>query len=155
MLSLDHMSVAPADYTDLGLPPPKCEFWLTKRGKFCGQDAIGTTERCIYHGGRLLHTAGTLTEFRKEMADTIVPVAMQRLWDIIMDEKAAYPDVIRAAFGIMDRVGLGPVQGLQIDANVRTEAPLAAIQQFLNRVADRLPPAAGDDDDIIDAEVLD
>jgi hypothetical protein len=148
------MTIAPTEFEELGLDPPTCKKLLPKRNRMCGQDAIGTTERCIYHGGRLLDSKQSIVEFRKEMADAIVPVAMQRLWDIIMDEKATHTDVIRAAFGIMDRVGLGPVQGLQIDANVRTEAPLQAIQQLLNRVADRLPPT-GEDEEILDAEVLD
>lgn len=96
----------------------------------------------------------TIADARKSMAESIVPVAMQRLLDIILDEEAAYPDVIRAAFGIMDRVGLGPVQGLQIDARVQAEAPLAAIQALLSRVAARLP-SEEDEGEVVDAEVLD
>jgi len=145
--------VAPIDYVDLGLEPPGCSMWMPKRRKPCGQPAIGKTSRCIYHGGRQLATVEGIVDFRTQMAETIVPVAMQRLWDIIMDEEAAYPDVIRAAFGIMDRVGLGPVQGLQIDATVRTEAPLQAIQQLLARVAERLP--VQEEPEILDAEIVD
>lgn len=129
------------DFLDLGLEPPICGHWLAKRERHCGQPTFPGETLCVYHGGGRLILAANVKEFRDQISENIIPVAISRLMDILLDEDAMPNDVIRAAFGLMDRVGMGPVQGIQIDANISTQSPLVAIQGLLTAVASRLPAA--------------
>lgn len=132
------MTIA-TDYTDLGLTPPVCDHWLAKRQRYCGQPVVAGEMLCVYHGGGRLLLAASVKEFREQISENLLPLAINRLMDILLDEDAMPNDVIRAAFGLMDRVGMGPVQGIQIDGNISVESPLHVIQGLLTSVAARLP----------------
>lgn len=140
------------DYADLGLEPPICDHWLTRRNRECGQPVVSGEDKCVYHGGGRLLLAANVREFREQISENIVPVAINRLMDILLDEDAMPNDVIRAAFGLMDRVGMGPVQGIQIEGNLNVQSPLTAIQGLLTAVASRLPQQVESGLPVLDAE---
>lgn len=146
----DPVRVLPEEYLELGLSLPGCQQWLPRKNRYCGQPQVDRSPLCRYHGGLDLVAVEDVAGLRKQMTEAILPVAIARLLDIVDNPDSVDADVIRAAFGIMDRVGLGPVQGLVIDGNVNVQAPLDALQGMLSQVAARMVPTP----EIVDAEIV-
>jgi hypothetical protein len=123
---------------DLGVfMPEKCRHWNERKERFCTQTAVDDSDFCVYHGGNQQVQALEVAEHRKQLLAVGVPIAVVRLIDVLNDPHEKSENVIRAAFGILDRVGLGPIAGLVVHADETVTAPLEALTAALNAVASR------------------
>lgn len=153
-----------SDLAELGLAPPQCSH-VKSDGRRCGQEATIDSSKCIYHGGAEVATAKMVSLQREEMMRTLLPLAVRRLEGVLLDPEAKEEVVVRAAFGLMDRIGLGPVSGLAIEAKVEVgQTPSELLLASLARIAERLQAqdtterelsSPLQDDDIVDADVVD
>lgn len=132
--------------------PGGCDYWMVEPERYCKHSAIAQTGRCVYHGGTQIYASLTAQQQRDTMLQVLLPQAMQRLAGVLHDPEAKDEIVVRAVFGVMDRVGLGPVQGLILDANVNHRLPREQLSEMLGAIADRL--GGGDVAEIVDAEVV-
>lgn len=152
-----------AELEALGLAPPMCSH-IKPDGKRCSQEAMSESTKCIYHGGVEVQVAKVVAAQREQMMQTLLPVAIRRLEGVLLDPEAKEEVVVRAAFGLMDRVGLGPVAGLTIDAKVEMgQTPSELLLASLAKIAERLQTqdatekalSSGlQDEDIVDGEVV-
>lgn len=131
-----------SELAELGLLPARmpgrCEHWIEKKMRWCSQPALPGVDLCAYHGGDAALRARTAGEVREQILKTLIPTAVQRLYEIVSDPDEKSENVIRAAFGLMDRVGIGPVSGLVVDAAVEHRAPLELLAEALERVSGAL-----------------
>lgn len=151
------------DLVELGLVRPQCSH-ITGKGRRCGQEVEPDSDRCVYHGGAEVPVAKLVASQREEMMRSLLPLAVMRLEQILLDPMVKEEVVVRAAFGLMDRIGLGPVSGLAIEAKVEVgQTPSELLLASLARIAERLHTqdaterelsSALPDDDVVDAEVV-
>lgn len=127
-----------AELRELGVfLPEKCRHWNERKDRFCVQTAVDGSDFCVYHGGEQQVQAMEVAEHRKQLLAVGVPIAVVRLIDILNDPKEKTENVIRAALGILDRVGLGPIGGIVVSADETATAPLEALTSALQAIADR------------------
>jgi hypothetical protein len=117
--------------------PEKCRHWNERKDRFCTQTAVEDSEFCVYHGGNEKVQALEVAEHRKQLLSVGVPLAVVRLIDILYDPREKTENVIRAALGILDRVGLGPIGGIVVTADESATAPLEALTSALQAIANR------------------
>lgn len=129
--------------------PEKCRHWNDRKERFCTQTAVEDSDFCVYHGGNEQVQALEIAEHRKQLLSVGVPLAVVRLIDILNDPKEKTENVIRAAFGVLDRVGLGPIGGIVVSADESATAPLEALTSALQAIANRRELV------IEDAEIVD
>lgn len=131
--------------------PDRCTHFNERKDRFCTQTAVEDSDFCVYHGGGEQVKAIEVAEHRKQLLTAGVPQAIVRLLEIINDPNEKTENVIRAALGILDRVGLGPIAGVVVSADDSVSAPLDALTQALNAIADR---RAATELTIEDAEIV-
>lgn len=160
-LGLLPSSLDPSAQRVVAIHDPMCTA-IANHGRRCGQRALPGVDRCSYHGGVQLMQATEVISHRTQLREVAMPQAIQRLIDILNDPIAKEENIVRAAFGVLDRCGLGPTSGLQIDARVETTTPIEQLDRMLAGVATRLQSinttmasAAQPLDDVTDAELVD
>jgi hypothetical protein len=71
----------------------------------------------------------------------LLPLAVQRLYEIVNDKKLPAADRLRAATSILDRTGLGPGSTVQIDQTVHVLPPAEIFIEAITGARDRLTKA--------------
>lgn len=109
----------------------RCGIWMENRERFCRMGRVPNTDVCVIHGGAHLIEARAVGVLRQHIADTILPIAVERMKGILLDPDTKDENLIRASVAIMDRSGLGPVQGVVLSGEVTMAAPLDVLRQML------------------------
>jgi len=128
-------------------------------GVQCSKTAVEGAARCVDHGGAitdptvrgslLLLAYAQMTNGTRTAVDTLIDVMETSTNDLAR---------VNAAKELLDRAGLSVDQHVTVTASsaatdTRADA-LERIKQHLNTTRDRLLPPAPDDDEIIDAEIV-
>lgn len=123
---------------------------------YCGKPVAEMGGFCPVHGGTALIKQKTaLAQQRTVMAqkqkleEDILPLATKRVLAILNDEYAKPEVIVKIWQTTMDRIGLGAVTGIVLDADIKVDAPLDILRRMLTANMGAIEP------DVEDAEVVD
>lgn len=94
---------------------PRCTAH-TREFRQCPRAAMDGSTVCMKHGGGVPVARAAA----KKRLLAMVPAAMDAIAQAI--EKADWPQVVRAAFGILDRAGMGPQSTVTVETDATPEA---------------------------------
>jgi hypothetical protein len=128
--------------------PEKCAAHK-KTGERCGNWPMHGQKVCGFHGGR---APQNLAAARFRMLELIDP-SITALAEVVKDPHAQDSDRIRAAFGILDRCGIGPEQILKVLAVDEPDTWQQLANAYLDRIHEQ-PDSSGNGHRTIKGELV-
>lgn len=121
---------------------------------YCRKPVINFGDLCPKHSGdediarqdRLAKKRVAIMQ-REVLENEVLPKATARIMAILADEDSKDSDVIKIWTSVMDRVGLGSVQGLVLEGDLKIDAPLDILRRMLT-------PPPSDFREVLEAEVV-
>jgi hypothetical protein len=108
---------------------------LTRANRACQRDAVPGTGRCGYHGGQWV-TENERAAVVKEISGRLVDISDRAVRVIadLMDNAKSEKVRLDAAIAVLDRVGVGPTQTLELDLTTSAESTAAEVIARLERL---------------------
>lgn len=120
----------------------------------CGRDDCGVEEcarpvikgrlRCVAHRyqdascNQIVTSGEVMAEMRQYLTNTLAPMAVGAVQDVLEDERASHGDRLKASAMVMDRTGLPAGQTLQVEATVKVLPPAEMMAQAIGGIRERL-----------------
>lgn len=136
----------------------------TSPGRHCTRDAVPGTGLCGNHGGQWITDAERL-EIVRQISGRLVDIserAVSTLADL-MDNAKSEMVRMQSAVSILDRIGLSPVQQIELNVTNQAEEAAAQVLENLTRIGEQLENrrrvesqilAREDDGEAIEAEFV-
>ena len=133
----------------------------TSPSRFCKRDAVPGTGLCGNHGGQWITDAERL-EIVKKISGRLVDISDRAVHVIsdLMDNARSEKVRLEAAIAVLDRIGLSPVQQIELNVTNQAEEAAALVLENLNKIGEQLQNRrrieseilAKDDDEVLEAE---
>jgi len=115
---------------------------------------LGVTHKCVWERLRRPEVQAKLAQIQDEhfkaaagRLKRLTDRAVCRVADIMEREESTDPDIIRAAFGILDRAGLGPTQKHEVEHETTMELVVNGERLAMPDKAPPPPQLPGPDED--------
>lgn len=121
---------------------------------FCRRPTLEFGGVCARHDPRAelirqgkLESRKVVMEQKRKLEEEVLPKATERIEGILQNEEAKDADVIKIWQTTMDRVGLAATQHVQVEGEIKVEAPLDILRRMLTAPTVML-------EEITDAEIV-